>query len=206
VDADAWDERYAATELLWSAGPNQLVADECADLAPGLAVDLAAGEGRNAIWLARQGWTVTAVDHSRVGLEKGARLAAEVGTGAGSVHWVHADATTWVGADLDLAVVAYLQLPAADRAAAHRNAFSALRPGGTFLLVAHDSSNLTEGTGGPRDPAVLMTAADVLADLPASSYDVVRAGRVARTVTTEDGHGGEQSRTAWDCLVRVVRR
>jgi SAM-dependent methyltransferase len=206
VDADAWDERYAATELVWSAGPNRVVADECADLAAGLAVDLAAGEGRNAIWLARQGWDVTAVDFSRVGLEKAARLAAEVGAGEGAVHWVRADATTWTGVDLDLAVIAYLQLPPSERAAAHRNAFAALRPGGTFLLVAHDSSNLTEGTGGPQDPAVLMTAEDVLADLPEASYDVVRAERVARTVTTDDGHGGEESRTAWDCLVRVVKR
>lgn len=206
MDADAWDERYAATALVWSAGPNAVVAAECADLSPGLAVDLAAGEGRNAIWLAQQGWDVTAVDYSRVGLDKGARLAADVGTGDGTVHWVHADATTWVGADLDLALIAYLQLPRDQRAAAHRNAIRALRPGGTFLLVAHDSSNLTQGTGGPQDPAVLMTAEDVLSDLDPAPYDVVRAERVARTVTTDDGHGGAESRTAWDCLVRVVRR
>lgn len=206
MDADAWDERYAATDLVWSAGPNQFVAAECADLEPGLAVDLAAGEGRNAIWLAQQGWDVTAVDYSRVGLDKGARLAARVGTGGGAVHWVHGDATRWVGADLDLAVIAYLQLPRPERATAHRNAFHALRPGGTFLLVAHDGTNLTEGTGGPQDPAVLMTAEDVLADLEPAAYEIVRAERVARTVTTEDGHGGEESRTAWDCLVRVVRR
>lgn len=206
MDAEEWDARYAASELVWSAEPNRFVAAECADLPPGRAVDLAAGEGRNAIWLAQQGWDVTAVDFSRTGLEKGARVAAEVGTGDGTVHWVHGDATTWMGADLDLAVIAYLQLPRDQRAAAHRNALRALRPGGTFLLVAHDGTNLTEGAGGPQDPAVLMTAEDVLGDLDPTAYDVVRAGRVARTVTTDDGHGGEESRTAWDCLVRVVRR
>lgn len=208
MDASAWDARYAATELVWSAGPNQFVAAECADLEPGLAVDLAAGEGRNAIWLAQQGWDVTAVDFSQVGLDKGARLAAEVGVAPGTVHWIRADATTWLGAGLDLAVIAYLQLPRGERAAAHRNAFDALRPGGTFLLVAHDSTNLAEGTGGPQDPDVLMTAEDVLADLDAAgaAYDVVRAGRVARIVEAEDDHGGDQARTAWDCLVRVTRR
>jgi SAM-dependent methyltransferase len=206
VDADAWDERYAASELVWSAGPNQFVAAECAELPPGTAVDLAAGEGRNAIWLARRGWQVTAVDFSRVALDKGAELAGDT-----EVTWVHADATTWQApAPLDLVVVAYLQLRAGERRAAHRNAVASLRPGGTFLLVAHDSTNLLEGTGGPQDPAVLMSAADVLSDLDGYDVEVVRAGRVAREVATAPGgdhheHGGEPARTAWDCLVRVVR-
>ena len=77
MDADAWDERYAAAELVWSREPNQFVAAELADLPPGTAVDLAAGEGRNAIWLAARGWAATAVDFSQVALDKGARLAAE---------------------------------------------------------------------------------------------------------------------------------
>ena len=75
----------------------------------------------------------------------------------------------------DLAVLAYLQLAESERRQAARTAFGCLRPGGTFFLVAHDSSNLTEGTGGPQDPSVLMTAEDVLADLGDASYDVVRA-------------------------------
>ena len=65
MDADAWDQRYAASELVWSREPNQFVASELADLPPGTAVDLAAGEGRNAIWLASRGWSATAVDFSR---------------------------------------------------------------------------------------------------------------------------------------------
>jgi len=206
VDADAWDQRYAAADLVWSAEPNQFVAAECADLPPGRAVDLAAGEGRNAIWLARRGWQVTAVDFSQVALDKGARLAGDT-----AVDWVRADATTWeLPGPLDLVVVAYLQLPADQRRAAHRLAVAALRPGGTFLVVAHDSTNLDEGTGGPQDPAVLMAADDVLADLAGYDVEVVRAGRVAREVAAAPGgdhheHGGEPARTAWDCLVRVVR-
>jgi SAM-dependent methyltransferase len=200
MDAQAWDERYAATGLVWSAAPNQFVEAEVSGLVPGRAVDLAAGEGRNAIWLAAQGWDVTAVDFSRVGLDKGRELAGDL-----PVRWVCADATAWEpDAAYDLALVAYLQLPAVERRAAVRRAFAALAPGGTLLLVAHDSTNLAEGTGGPQDPAVLMTAEDVLADLDGEAYDVVRAGRVPRTV--DDGHGGDQARTAWDCLVRVTRR
>ena len=202
MDAGAWDERYADRDLVWSVEPNASVAQECADLPPGRAVDLAAGEGRNAIWLARRGWQVTAVDFSAVALDKGARLAGET-----EVEWVVGDATEWRSAEpIDLAVIAYLQLPAAQRRLASRHAVESLRPGGTFLLVAHDSTNLAEGTGGPQDPTVLMTAEDVLADLDGIEVDVVRAGRVAREVVVGDDHRGEAAATAWDCLVRLTRR
>ena len=198
MEASDWDERYAAADLMWSAGPNQFVERECADLTPGRALDLAAGEGRNAIWLARQGWSATAVDFSQVALGKGRELAGDT-----DVTWVCADATTWVStAVFDLVVVAYLQLPAAERREPLRHAFAALAPGGTLLVVAHDSTNLTEGTGGPQYPEVLYTAEDVLADLDGEAFDVVRAGRVERAV--EDADGG--SRTAYDALVRLVRR
>ncbi|WP_191907868.1 class I SAM-dependent methyltransferase [Nocardioides cynanchi] len=198
MDAEAWDERYRSTDLIWSAGPNQFVEAELSDLPVGRAVDLAAGEGRNAIWLARQGWQVTAVDFSQVALDKGREIAGDL-----PVQWVCADATTWrKDASYDVSVLAYLQLPAAERRAAHRNAFAALRPGGTLLVLAHDSTNLAEGVGGPQDPEVLLTADDVLADLDGTSYDVVRAERVAREVAQADGG----SRTAYDALVRVVRR
>lgn len=200
MDAQAWDERYAASELVWSRGPNQFIETECADLAPGRAVDLACGEGRNAIWLASLGWDVSAVDFSHVALDKGRALAGDL-----DVDWVCADATAWTGSDLDLAVVAYFQVPAAMRRTAVRNVVSSLRPGGTLVWVAHDSSNLTEGTGGPQDPAVLMTASDVLDDLDGIVVDVVRAERVARVVTAHDGHGSEVTKAAWDCLVRLVR-
>lgn len=208
MDASDWDERYTARELVWSAEPNESVARECADLAPGAAVDVAAGEGRNAIWLATRGWDVTALDFSAVALDKGRRLAGE-GPVARSVEWVLADATTWEpDRAYDLAVLAYLQLPAAERRAAVRNAFEALAPGGTLLLVAHDTTNLTEGTGGPQDERVLMTAEDVLGDLEGLDLEVVRAERVERVVADAPGTHEHPSggRTAYDCLVRVVRR
>ena len=200
MDSGAWDERYAAAELVWSAEPNQFVAEELAGLSPGRALDLAAGEGRNAIWLARRGWTVTAADFSQVALDKGRQLAADT-----TVRWVCADATTWdEPAAYDLVVLAYLQLPEDQRRAAVRAAFASVAPRGTFFLVAHDGTNLTEGTGGPQDPAVLMTAEDVLGDLAGQEFETLRAERVARRVG--DGHGEEPARVAWDCLVRLVRR
>jgi SAM-dependent methyltransferase len=197
MDAQAWDERYAATELVWSAGPNQFVEREVSDLPPGRALDLACGEGRNARWLAEHGWTVTATDFSSVAVDKGRTLAP-------SVDWQVGDALTApLPQLLDLVVIAYLQIPAAERSTVMARAFDALRPGGTLLVVAHDSTNLDEGTGGPQSPEVLYTAEDVLADLGDRPLEVIRAGRVAREVPSADEHGSLG--TAWDALVRVVR-
>ncbi len=205
MDARAWDARYADSELVWSLEANQFVAAECGDLTPGRALDLAAGEGRNAIWLARRGWQVTAVDFSQAGLDKGRQLAGDL-----AIEWVRGDAVTGAGLDqrqdqYDLVVIAYLQLPASERRAAVRRAFELLADGGTFLLVAHDTTNLTEGVGGPQDATVLLSAADVLADLEGESFDVLRAGRVDRNVRTPDGQT-VQPGTARDALVKLVRR
>jgi len=195
VDAAAWDERYAAQPLVWSAGPNQFVAT-LRDLPPGRALDLACGEGRNAIWLASLGWQVTAVDFSVVAIEKGRVISPDV-------DWVVADALTWTGSGFDLAVLAYLQLPADERRVAVRRAWGSLVPGGHLFVVAHDSSNLTEGTGGPQDASVLYTADDVLSDI--DGYEVIRAERVARVVPAADEHGGEPDRVAWDALVHAIK-
>lgn len=206
MDARAWDERYAASELVWSSTPNRFVEGELADLAPGLALDVAAGEGRNALWLAERGWEVTAVDFSLVGLDKGRQLQARHEHGRDMhIDWVHADALSYDPGHVrfDLVLIAYLQLVADERRTAVRRAFSWLAEGGTFFLVAHDSTNLTEGTGGPQDPAVLYTAEEVLGDLDGERFEVVRADRVARVVPSEDPGGPD--RVAYDALARLVR-
>ena len=206
MDAADWDRRYAETDLVWSAAPNRFVEAELANLPPGRAVDLAAGEGRNALWLAARGWHVTAVDFSAAGLQKGQALQRRHGGGL-RVDWVHADVLRYDPADgaFDLALLAYLQLPGDERRTAVRRAFGMLRDGGTLFVVAHDSTNLTEGTGGPQDPEVLYTAEDVLADLDGERFDVVRAERVSREVGPPDDAPAEPVRTAYDALVRLVR-
>ncbi|MFD0278225.1 class I SAM-dependent methyltransferase [Kitasatospora sp. NPDC127111] len=222
MDHQDWDERYAASELVWGAEPNRWVVRELAGLTPGRALDLAAGEGRHAIWLARQGWRVTGLDFSAVALRRAARLAAGLPADvAGRLTWRQDDARTFTAPPegYDLVVVAYLQLPADDRRAALRRAAAALAPGGTLLVVGHDTTNLTEGVGGPQDPRVLFTPDDVLADLadlidPAgAALHAVRAERVRRPVGVEAGHrrateeaGGGGGRTeAVDALVRLER-
>lgn len=203
MDSGAWDERYATAELVWSATPNQFVEAAFADQEPGRVVDLAAGEGRNALWLASLGWDVTAVDFSRVGLDKGRAVEATIAT-KHPITWVCADVLEWQpDGSYDAAVVAYLQLPEDQRRQAVRRAFGALRGGGELFWVAHDSTNLFQGTGGPQDHRVLMTAEDVLADLGGQRFEVLRAERVARDVEPE--HRGEPGRTAYDCLVHLRR-
>jgi len=198
MDSSTWDARYAAApDLVWSREPNRFVVEELAGLPPGRAIDLAAGEGRNALWLAERGWRVTAVDFSGVAIDRGRRIAAEHDL---SVNWVVADLTGYVPpkAAFDLVLFAYLQLPADQMADVLGRAAAALAPGGTLLLVGHDVANLTDGIGGPQDPAVLHTPESVTVAL--KDLRIERAETVRRPVPTDDG-----TKDALDTLVRATR-
>ncbi len=194
-----WDTRYAGKELLWTAQPNRFLVAEVSGLEPGRALDLACGEGRNAVWLAEQGWRVDGVDFSAVALAKAEQLAAARGV---AVDWTLADL---VGHEpergaYDLVVVLYLQLPAAERSQVLRRAAAAVAPGGLLLVVAHDSSNLEHGWGGPQDPAVLYAAPDVVAAVGPEGLEIERTEVVRRPVETSEGE-----MTALDLLVRASR-
>jgi SAM-dependent methyltransferase len=198
VDAEDWDARYRTSELIWTAEPNRFVVEVLADAPPGVGLDLACGEGRNAVWLAEQGWTMTAADFSGEALAKAAALSGARGV---EVTLVRADAVTWSPPPgQDLALLAYLHLPAADRAAALAHAVGACRQGGQVVVVGHARANLAGGYGGPQDPAILLEPEEVAADLRAAGAEVLRAEHVERPVSTEDGE-----RTAIDTLL-VARR
>ena len=199
MERHEWDTRYAGEELVWSSTPNQFLVAEVQGLRPGKALDLGCGEGRNALWLAEQGWTVTGVDFSKVGLAKAARLAEAGGV---NVDWVQSDVLTWrpPAEGFDLVAVFYLQLAPSDRTEALRVAVSAVAPGGTLLVVAHDADNLTRGVGGPPDPEVLYRV-DEVAELARNfGLMIEQAGQVTRTVVID----GER-REAVDTLVRASR-
>jgi SAM-dependent methyltransferase len=190
MDETYWDERYSGTDLVWTAEANRFVVQECSDLPPGSALDLACGEGRNAVWLAGRGWSVTGVDWSGVGLTKGAKLAAAVDT---AVDWVHADVLTWTPpTTYDLVLLAYLQVGAADRQLAMNVAAAATAPGGSVLVVAHDLSNLSGGVGGPQNPEVLWR----IEDAAAPGLTAVRAEVAVRPTAAGN---------ALDTVVRLVR-
>ncbi|WP_262285303.1 class I SAM-dependent methyltransferase [Micromonospora sp. MA102] len=185
MDSSAWDARYASTPgLVWSAEPNRFVVESVTGLAPGAALDLAAGEGRNAVWLAEQGWRVTAVDFSPVAVGRGRELADGRGV---QVEWRVADVTAYrpVPGSYDLVLISYLHLPAGDLAPVLAAAKQALRPGGSLVVVGHDLANLTGGTGGPQDPAVLLTPEAVVDGL--AGLHIRRAETARRPVPTTDG-------------------
>ena len=183
MDQHLWNERYNTREYVWNIEPNRFLPPVAQKLSPGRALDWACGEGRNAVWLASQGWKVTGIDFSDVGIEKGRRLAADQGV---AVEWVVADVTKHDAQPkaYDLVVVMYLQLPPDDSAQAIQGAARAVAPGGTFLLVAHDLTNLDHGYGGPQDPSRLRTPETVAALL--SGFEVVQA-EVAERPGEQDG-------------------
>jgi SAM-dependent methyltransferase len=177
--AQWWDQRYAAIDLMWSVGPNRFVVEEVEPLAAGTALDLACGEGRNAIWLAERGWTTTGVDFSAVAIERARTISRERGA---EVTWVQADALTWRGEHrFDLVLLAYLQLRQLERIAAITTAAAATRAGGSLLVIGHDRRNLAEGTGGPQDPALLWSPEEVA--IP--GFDILRSETAPRP--TDDG-------------------
>ncbi|MEO6997004.1 MAG: methyltransferase domain-containing protein [Terracoccus sp.] len=204
MDARDWDERYAAHDLVWSAEPNQFVAELVGALPPGRAIDVAAGEGRNAIWMVEQGWAVTAADYSDVATERARALADErLGDRASSLTTIVADATAalpgGVGA-YDLALFSYLQLPAAMLRDALVAGIGAVRPGGHVIIVGHAGRNLEHGYGGPRDRAVLYDPVEVATAVANQPVEVESSQIRVRRVETEQG-----PREALDTVV-VLRR
>lgn len=199
TDREVWNRRYADREFVWTSEPNRFLVEEAGALPAGRALDLACGEGRNAVWLAQRGWQVTGVDFSEVGLGKARALAMARGVRA---EWIVSDVLGYAPEPqaFDLVLVFYLQVPAADRRPIVRTAAGAVAPGGLLLLVGHDRRNLKHGHGGPRDPAVLYTPGDVVADLEGAGLYIERADTVGRPVDTPEGE-----RVALDALVRARR-
>lgn len=161
-----WDARYAASELVWGGEPNRYVAQHLAAVPPGRAVDLACGQGRNAIYLAGRGWQVTGVDFSAVAVDRARQLAPDIA-------WVCADIVSYQPEPVDLAMLIYAHLPMADRRTVLRHATTALRPGGRLLVVGHHPRNIAEGTGGPQDPDILYGPTDVIDDLGRVAPDML---------------------------------
>ena len=193
MQREDWDRRYAGVESLWAAKPNRFLVAEVASLAPGRALDLACGEGQNSIWLASLGWTVTGIDFSSVAIEKAKARAAREGV---AVEFLCRDLLDFhPDADAhELVLVFYIHIPPAGRRVVLERAAAAVAPGGTFVLVGHDLTNLDEGVGGPSDPELLFTPDDIVAELP--GLEVEKAERVLRNVDDAD-------RPAIDALVRA---
>ncbi len=148
------------------------VATHLTDRPVGTALDLGAGEGRNAVWLAMQGWDVTAVDFSAVGLEKARRMAfdAEV-----ELATVVSDVETYEQVPpVDLVLLSYLQIPDNHQRRLLKRVTRWLNPGGLVLVVAHDKSNTV---GGPPDPAVCYSVDQTVAALEGLRIEVAEVAQ-----------------------------
>ncbi len=200
-----WNARYAAKELVWSAGPNALFAAELTGMPPGRALDAACGEGRNGLWLAEQGWLVTALDFSEVAIDKGRQIAERRGL---FLDWQVADvaAEPLPEAGYDLVVVLYLHTDPQTRARWLPRLIRAVAPGGTFFYLGHDPANIEHGVGGPQDPELLPSVQEIANAL--SGFVLERAEVHERPVAADPGHSREKERetsgTALDTFVRAV--
>lgn len=141
TDAQSWDDRYESQEQLWSGEPNGALVAEAAELPPGQALDVGCGEGADALWLAARGWQVTAIDISRVALERAAARAA----GNGAVSWTHADLSSHglPSGAFDLVSAQYFPIEHDPKHTAVHNLLSSVAPGGTLLVVSHDLADFT---------------------------------------------------------------
>jgi SAM-dependent methyltransferase len=195
VRREDWDHKYGQAQNLWSARPNRFLVAEVEALPPGRALDLACGEGQNAIWLATVSWDVVGVDFSEVAIAKARARAERDGV---AVDFAIGDLVEYepeAGA-FDLVLLLYLHLPPHERRLVLERASAAVASGGTLLLVGHDLANMTEGVGGPSDPTIHVTPDEVAGELP--GLEVEKAERVYRDVVGED-------RPAIDALVRARR-
>lgn len=147
-----WDERYRASDRLWSGRPNGALVVEVADLPPGRVLDVGCGEGADAVWLASRGWEVTALEVSGVALERAAGHARDAGV---SVRWVHAGLAeaSLPSGSFDLVSAQYPALQRTPDAAAEKALLEAVAPGGVLLLVHHAGMESQPVHDGRFDPA-----------------------------------------------------
>jgi SAM-dependent methyltransferase len=201
-DQSAWDERYRASPAVWSGDPNPQLVEEISGLVPGRALDAGCGEGADAIWLAKRGWHVTAVDISAVALEHARAIALSAET-ARRIEWRHADLSVDVPAPAayDLVSAHFVHLPPVQREALFHGLATAVKPGGALLIVGHDPSDLRTSARRPSRAGVLFTAAEVASLLDPASWNILV--EAARPRSTTDPAG--QIITVHDAVLRAHR-
>lgn len=180
---EAWDERYG-DEAMWSGRPNEALVREVASLTPGTALDVGCGEGADAIWLARQGWVVDAIDVSAKALARAEQGAAQEGV---EVSWRHhglEDLPTDTAYDLVSAF--YPALMRADGSVIDI-LLDAVAEGGTLLVVHHAHVDRARALEHGFDPDDYVRHEDVLAALNPTDWTIETVGERGRTAPEGPG-------------------
>jgi len=193
-----WDERYAPVDFFYGTEPNDFLREHAGRITPGGAVlSLGEGEGRNAAFLAAGGHRVLALDQSAVGLDKARRLAAARGLAIDTLAADLAEYRIEPGA-WDAIVSIWCHLPSGLRRHVYAEVAAGLRPGGVFLLESYTPEQIRLGTGGPKNPDLMPTLAQLRMELPGLVFDV--AEERERDVSEGGGHRGRSA------VVQVVAR
>ncbi len=168
-----WDQRYSEAGYAYGIEPNDFLVEIVGRLPRGRALSLAEGEGRNGVFLAERGFEVTGVDSSAVGLAKARALAAKRGVHLATVQ---ADLAGYTIAPRSWEVIVsiFCHLPPPLRARLYREAVAGLTPGGALVLEAYTPRQLELGTGGPKEPALLVNLAALKAELAGLRFGIAR--------------------------------
>ncbi len=185
--ATFWENRYSESDRSWSGRVNAALEREVADLVPGTALDLGSGEGGDALWLAQNGWTVTAVDIAPTALARGQAAAEAAGLGD-RIHWIAADLAAWQPeGPFDLVTAHFLQSPVElPREVILRRAAATVAPGGVLLVVGH-AEFPPWSQHKPHDPLPTVDAVFASLELPAELWTVVTKAAISREATGPDG-------------------
>ena len=184
---DFWNEKFANTEYAYGTEPNDFLVSAVTKLKRGATLSLAEGEGRNAVWLAQQGFTVSAIEQSEKGVAKTLRLALQRGVivmaERGELETFHIQPNSW-----DLVVSIFAHTPQELRRKLHRQVVAGLKPGGVFVLEAYTPTQIANNTGGPKDAALMPTAELLRSELAGLVFD--RIEEVERDVVEGSLHTG----------------
>ena len=199
---ETWDARYAESDRIWSGKPNPHLVEQVADLQPGTAIDIGCGEGADAVWLASQGWRVTALDVSEVALERTVAHAGDAGV-ADRVTPLHFDlmAGEPLPGAYDLVSAQFMHPPKERFAEIYGRVAAAVRPGGMLLVVAHHPDDLATGVREPHGPDLLFPPERVVEALDADAWEIRVAEAPTREWVRDDG-----AVTVTDTVVLALRR
>lgn len=183
-----WDERYSAEAYAYGKQPNDFVVEQWGILPKGTVLCLAEGEGRNAVYLAKQGFDVVAVDSSSAGMQKAKKLAAEKNV---SIKTIVSDLAEFdFGMEqYDAVVSIFCHLPVQIRARVHQHVIEAIRPGGVLLLEAYRPEQLKFKTGGPPVAELTMRLEDLKNEI--RGLEIIYAVEIEREVREGLYHTGK---------------